>query len=539
MVVDELVAILGYETRGEDKLRRFSQSLDKVAANVVRVAAAIGTAAATAMGVFGKSVIATSAQFESFQATLETIEGSSEKAASSLDWISEFAKKTPFEVSELTEAFVRLRAYGMDPTNGMMESLGDAASGMGKSLMQAVEMIADASTGEFERLKEFGIKAKQAGDQVTFSWNENGKDLTRTVKKTGSEITAFIQEQFGARFGGAMIRQSKTWNGMLSNMSDGWVDFQRRVGDAGFFDAVKNQLGRFMDLIGRLDADGTLDRWATNLSDALTKGVEVFAEFVTRMALHFETISGLINTNSEVWNVLKAVLLGVAIYFAPVIAAFAAAALVIDDFLTYLRGGESVIGDAIVWLGELKDAILAWLAALPGEIGDAFADAWRVAFEKAKGSFDEFVAWATAKLSAINPLNWLSPDEPNMSAPGSSNRRAARQDKNRSSDFDWDKFLFGDAADGKSLKDALAIDTGGLMSNAQANFAKTANDNAATAVTNTVNDNSDKSVSVTVNQTVQQATQAPAAAAQAVGNAAAGAAKSGLPPARMSGGGGF
>lgn len=168
MIVDELVAILGYDVRGEGELRKFNAGLDNAqqkasafAASLIRIGAVAATAAAAGMAALGRSVISTSAQFEGYAATLETIEGSSDKAQKSLAWISDFAKKTPFEVAELTEAFVRLRAYGMDPTSGLMESLGDASSAMGKSLMSAVEMIADASTGEFERLKEFGIRASQ------------------------------------------------------------------------------------------------------------------------------------------------------------------------------------------------------------------------------------------------------------------------------------------------------------------------------------------------------------------------------------------
>ena len=550
MVVDELIAILGYEVKGEENLRRFSQSMDRAAAKVIRFAAAVGTAAATAMGVFGKSVISTSAEFEKYQATLETIEGSSEKAEAALDWISDFAKKTPFEVGELTEAFVRLRAYGMDPTQGLMESLGDASSGMGKSLMQAVEMIADASTGEFERLKEFGMRATLAGDEVTFNWTRNGEALTKTVKKNGAEITAFIQEQFGDRFGGAMIRQSKTWGGLMSNLSDGWVDFQRRVGDAGFFGAVKAQLVSLMDVVARLDADGTLDRWATKLSDVLTASVEMIAKFVTRMALHFDTISGLINTNSEAWNVLKAVLLGIAIYFAPVIAGFSAAALVIDDFLTYLRGGESVIGSAVAWLAELKDAIVAWLAALPSVIGDAFADAWRVAFDKAKGVFDEFVAWASAKLAAINPLNLIpgfSSGEPIAEGMAdefvawANAKLAAINPLNLIPGFSSGEPIAEGAKDGISARPGQSVpDMQQLLSNAEANISRAGNDNAAASVESTVNDSRNQSVTVQVGGVnVQQAVQAPAAVGAAVGNAAASSAKGGLPPTRMSGGGGF
>lgn len=558
MVVDELVAVLGYEVRGQDKLSSFTQSIDKAAAGLVRFATLVGTAAATAMGAFGKSVISTSAQFESFQATLETIEGSSEKASASLDWISDFAKKTPFEVAELTEAFVRLRAYGMDPTQGLMESLGDASSGMGKSLMQAVEMIADASTGEFERIKEFGIKAKQEGDNVTFSWSQNGKDLSKTVKKTGTEITKFIQEQFGARFGGAMMRQSKTWKGMMSNLSDSWVDFQRRVGDAGFFEAVKNQLGRAMDFIGRLDADGTLDRWAKGLSRAFTYASDAIARLVERIRLNLGTIGKIIDENKGAWEWLKWVLGIIVLRMFPVAAFFAIAAVALDDFLGYLRGGKSALGDFIQWLAEfmgadpqgVADALAAIAAgalglfAAAGALG-VFAFALSpltkalLAFSAAYVAAKEGFAWLNENLGAKNAEIAATKAVPNeKSKPGyveqsgtdangefiymQGNRRVDRPAPNPTAGFTDD-----------------ALDYKFMLQNLEANAAKMRGGNAAAAVNSTVNDNSDKSVSVTVNQTVTQASDAPAAAAQATGNAAAGAAKSSLPPTRVTGIGSF
>lgn len=70
------------------------------------------------------------------------------KARESLAWVSEFATKTPYELNETTEAFVKLRAYGLDPKNGLLQILGDKSAAMGKDINQAVEAIADAVTGK-------------------------------------------------------------------------------------------------------------------------------------------------------------------------------------------------------------------------------------------------------------------------------------------------------------------------------------------------------------------------------------------------------
>jgi len=374
-IVDELIAILGYEVTGESELKQYNKSLDSLEKKVENVGRRIGQAAAIAgaavaagFAFLGKGVLDTSAKFESYQATLETIEGSAEKAKASLDWVSQFAKTTPYEVDEITQAFVKLRAYGMDPMDGTLTALGDTASGMGKNLMQAVEALADAATGEFERIKEFGVKAKVAGDNVTFSWVDNGKQMTKTVKKTGVEITKTLKEIWGKRFAGAMIRQSKTWNGMMSNFGDSWTAFLRKIGDAGVFDKVKGKLADVMDAINAWFDDGTIDRLASSISNVFSGVVSFLSAFASRVAFYI----GLIGRNFETLKpFLEAIgiALGVLVAAAfPVTAAFIGLALAVDDVVSYLTGGESVIGDFIGWLKQL------WAAVAQNEAIKALGD---------------------------------------------------------------------------------------------------------------------------------------------------------------------
>jgi hypothetical protein len=369
MIVDEIIAILGYETKGEGELKRFQQSIDQTAKRITLFAAAAATAAAGALAALGKSVITTSAQFESYAATLETIEGSAEKAQKALDWVADFGQKTPYEVGEVTEAFVRLKSYGIDPTTGALESVGDASSAMGKTLMQGVEAIADAATGEFERLKEFGITSSVAGDKVTFNWTKNSKTLSKTVKKNSAEIIQFLKDNFADRFNGAMLRQSKTWSGMVSNLGDSWTGFLRKVGDAGFFQAVKTQLGRLLDFVGQLSSNGSIDKFATMLSSALEKGVNATVFLIDRLRRHFTYLSDWISVNPDLF---KAIATGLGLLAAVKFPA-GAAILVLEDVLSFLEGGDSLIGDFSKSLEELTgvdaDAIGNVFAALAGAAG--------------------------------------------------------------------------------------------------------------------------------------------------------------------------
>lgn len=385
-IIDELVALLGYDIQGEADLRKFNKSLDDLEKKAVAVGAALGKAAAIAgtavaagFGFLGASVISTSAKFETYLATLETIEGSSAKAQAAMDWVKDFAASTPYEVDELTAAFVKLRSYGLDPMDGSMTVLGDTAAGMGKRIDQVVEAMADASTFQFERLRELGIVAAQAGDEVTFSWTENGVAMNRTIKKTSSDVTNFLTEVWGKKFGGAMIRQSKTWTGMMSALGDSWTDFQLKIGDAGFFDTVKSKLGDLMDTIAQWQSDGTIERIAgalggmfTGVANAVGFLAERIGTHVTFISEHFEELKPYINAvgGAFLWMLAKAF---------PMIAIFTLAGIALDDFLTYLEGGESMIGNFVEWLRTIipvSDEVATALAGLALAVGTGLAAAF-------------------------------------------------------------------------------------------------------------------------------------------------------------------
>ncbi len=592
MIIDELVAILGFDFRGEGDLNRFNTGVEKAASGLSRFATIAGAAAAAAgaalaggLAVLGKSVISTSAEFEKLEATLITIEGSADKARASLDWVADFAKRTPYDVKQVSEAFIRLKAYGLDPTQGLLEDLGNASSAMGKDLMAAVEMIADASTGEFERLKEFGVRASQAGNQVTFSWTENGKTLTKTVKKTGQEITQFIQERFAARFNGAMERQSKTWSGMLSNLGDSWTGFLRKIGDAGFFDAVRSQLGKALQAIDRWNGDGSIDKLAKSLSAAMTWAAKGVGLAVSQIVRH---ITFLFDNFQRFEPYIRSIgiALGLLVAWAfPVITAIAGIALVVDEFLTYLEGGETIIGkfaEALAQLTGIDEGMIAGiLAALAvGGIGLAAAVgpirlmglALRALATSlglmggatvAKGIANVGAAGAAAGgvSSALRVLGGVGLGVAGEAAILKGGEAAIMNDPKKRQRTEegnaWiermrkkaQEFFYGGGSDkyageaagakGDAANNNFLQAAEDRLNNARTHMQNMSGANAAQSVQNTVNDSSDRSTTVNVGGVVVNGVQnvtpaVGAAVGQAVGSAAAGAS---APPARVVGGG--
>lgn len=536
-IADELIAILGYRMEGEDVARRYEARLKSITKNIEGFARAAGKwagiaagAVATGFAFLGKSVISASMEFERYESILTTIEGSSEKAKQSLNWVADFAKKTPYDLAGVTEAFVRLKAYGIDPITGdTLRILGDTASAMGKPIMAAVEMFADASTMEFERLKEFGLKAKQAGNEVTFTWSENGKELSKTIKKNSEDVRKFILDNLGKKFNGAMDGQSRTLTGILSNLGDRWQDFLRRIGDAGYFDRVKNYLTQLGERLDNLDKNGKITRMAQAFSKAFIKAADIIwavamriGENVTFLAENFDKLKPYLIAAGVAFGLLF-------IYAAPVISAFIAIGFAIDDLLAYMQGAPSVIGSVIDWFKSVPEQIAAaWngkIAALTEEFGQIGAKL-RAHADKVKAFFQSIRDWA------VN-IDWSGIGSAIVNGILNGLRAGAAAIKNFIAGLvpDWiaNRIGGGGALSGDSPAIApgqpSALGQGFLdgMNNYKANA-----DKAITAGDTTLNDNKQDNrnqamnTNVTVNQTVTQATNAPGQAAQATGNAVAG-----------------
>lgn len=227
---------------------------------------------------FKKNFIDVASEFERYKTILETTEGSSEKAQKAMDWVGDFAAKTPYELGQVTDAFVKLRAYGLDPTNGLLKTLGDTSAAMGKDIMQSVEAIADAVTGENERLKEFGIRGSKSGGQITYEYTDKAGNQQQKVVDANNRkmIESTLTAIFNDKYAGQMEKMSGTWAGMLSNVGDQWTRFTQKTMESGPFEQLKGQLRGVLSELNRMAEDGSLAEYAAKTGEAISgivKGV--------------------------------------------------------------------------------------------------------------------------------------------------------------------------------------------------------------------------------------------------------------------------
>jgi hypothetical protein len=194
---------------------------------------------------FGKKILETTVEFQRMEAVLSTALGSNSAAKAAMDQIVNFASTTPFQVNELTDSFVKLANLGFVPTMEQMRQMGDLASSVGKSFDQLTEAILDAQSGEFERLKEFGIKASQQGDIVQFTF----KGITTEVAKSDKAIQEYLLSLGNLEgVAGSMEAIANTTGGAISNLQDNITQLFKNIGDSssGFINWLVKDLNNLV-----------------------------------------------------------------------------------------------------------------------------------------------------------------------------------------------------------------------------------------------------------------------------------------------------
>lgn len=304
---------------------------------------------------FVKGVIDTNVQAQKLQTTLLTLaKGQKEVAAANVDMISRFAVETPFALGEITDAFITLKAAGIEPTVETLRRVGDFASATGSSISVAAESLVKAGTGKFAMVMgNLKLRVEKLGNSVKLT----GFGVEKTVKRDFNSVTNALLE-FGSEFDGAMKKQVSTLGGRFSNLGDAMTKFRKDVGKAGFNDALNETLALFIGTVGEGE---TL---ATTIGRALAGAFRTFNRAFIAVRDNADTLApifkaigvvlggraltagaGAVLKISKMFKLLsiRAAAANAAMLVVP--ASIAAIGLMIQDVVVFLQGGNSLIGE--------------------------------------------------------------------------------------------------------------------------------------------------------------------------------------------------
>ncbi|PTY38551.1 hypothetical protein BGP77_11425 [Saccharospirillum sp. MSK14-1] len=229
------------------------------------------------LGNIATSVLRTGDQFEKLDKQLTALTGSSEKASDALDWIKEFTSNTPLQLEQVTEQFAKLKAFGLDPMDGSLQAIVDQNEAVGGSY-ENLQGIVLAFGQAFSKGKLQAEEMNQLIEKTVPIQSLLAKTLgksTAEISKMASEgkltqdVISRVLQTMGDANSGAAAANMSTMSGYVSNLKDEWTSFLNEIAEAGILDSVKDSLSGLLSRIQELKRDGTLSKWAQQISNTM------------------------------------------------------------------------------------------------------------------------------------------------------------------------------------------------------------------------------------------------------------------------------
>mgnify|MGYP000849751962 FL=1 len=293
------------------------RGLGQMAGQADSVGAALGAAAHKALawtgalaGLHGVSSVAgdivkTGAAFETLEARLTSLPGSTEAAREAMGNIKELAITTPFEVTALADSFTKLTAFGLQPSMQQMRALADTAATLGGGT--------EALTGVTIALGQAWAKGKPQGDEI-LQMAERGVPVWDVLATATGKSTAELQKMseagelgrgailklidaLGKMNAGASEKLMATFSGAVSNAKDALAEFYDMIARAGVLDFLTAQVQDLLAEFARMKETGELDAAAKRMADAFV----AVGEGVRSAIEAINTLSGVIVRGAEVF----------------------------------------------------------------------------------------------------------------------------------------------------------------------------------------------------------------------------------------------
>lgn len=273
-------ALSGLTTLGRiaaSVLSAVGNAVSRVTSKLWDMTKTIGIVGAALTVEFGRRAIGAAMEMEGYWARMRVAMKDTAEAAKMLRWAMDFSQQTPFEMSEVVDAAVRLQNYGLDARR-WIPLLGDMAGAMQRSLTQAVEAAADLfSGGGLERIKEFGINSQKL---IQFGAAANGPGAldyssAEAIERNKAALEALIKTQFG----GGMASMMQTATGAVSNFKDALWTFFVDVGNRAM-PAFRGLLSYGQQLLTWLRESGMAAQLGQALGNALTWMTQMIAHGV-------------------------------------------------------------------------------------------------------------------------------------------------------------------------------------------------------------------------------------------------------------------
>ena len=280
--------------KSNDKIKQSYKQVSQTAQSEAEsIKKAFGVIKGIIAGYTGKklyeALIGSNADYEQTLTSMEVLLGNAEKAEKMIKNLDVMGAKTPFELSDLTKATNQLLAFGTAEEDIMtrLNQLGDLSMGNAAKLDRITaaygKMLAKGkvSLEELNMFTEAGIpiieslsKQLDVGKDKLFEMITDGKIGIEEINNSMAELTGQ-----GGKFFGMMAKQSQTFAGMMSTMSDNVNIFARQVGDEAF-NYIKAEFNDLMEEIEKMSDNGELEAVAKDIGEDIANIIKTIISLV-------------------------------------------------------------------------------------------------------------------------------------------------------------------------------------------------------------------------------------------------------------------
>lgn len=376
ITVRELVTKWGFEVN-DAPLRRIDARIQNVRANAAalgRVTRNVGLAYAGMSAGIGL-LLRRAGNFEQIEIGFETLIQNVDKSRVLIEELTDFAQRTPFQLTGLFDSTKRLLAFGIEaekiiPT---LTALGNIAAGVGRDklpqLILAFGQVAAKTKLQGQEIRQFteaGVPLIEALAIRLGVAQSEVQDLAAKGEISFAEVDAALQElaNGSGRFTGLMERQSQTLLGLWSNLVDAVEVLSIQIGQKLMPEA--KQVLRFT--LAWVDANKELIK--TRVERFVRNVVTGMVSFLKVLQAAFSSIQAVVRVMGGWENVIRGVTIALSALVAVRVLTFLGSLGML--LVTVTRNLAIFIiqsRTAALALGGLKLAALA----LPLALGAAFA----------------------------------------------------------------------------------------------------------------------------------------------------------------------
>ncbi len=219
--------------------------------------------------------------YETYKVQLITATKDTQKASQLMRDAISFANKTPFETGQIIEATAKFESIGLSAQK-WLSITADMAGATSKDMIQAVEAVIDAvASGEFERLKEFGLSKKTLEDLDTSGkvFNNQGQVIDQLA------LTELLFTEMEKRYKGGAESLSKTTKGMWSTVTGVFKNSMAKivgvtddgmVRSGSLLDSFRGIIEKVANKMVEWQQDGTIEKISAKFDSFLARAKGVF-----------------------------------------------------------------------------------------------------------------------------------------------------------------------------------------------------------------------------------------------------------------------